>query len=119
MADSATKTDKVNPFDPFGVMKQMREVGMEQWSKVMTDFVNSPAYATANAEMLNAWMATSLPFRKAMETAVNQSLAAMNIASRDDYVRLAERLTNIELRLDDLDAKLDRWMQGQNNRQQG
>lgn len=117
MANSATKTDKVNPFDPFGVMKQMRDAGMDQWSKVMTDFVNSPAYATANADMLNAWLATSLPFRKAMETAVNQSLAAMNIASRDDYTRLAERLTNIELRLDDLDAKLDGWMQGQQRQQ--
>jgi hypothetical protein len=45
-----------------------------------------------------------------METAVNQSLSAMNIASRDDYMRLADRLTNIEMRLDDLDAKLDVWM---------
>ncbi len=69
--------------------------------------------------MLNAWLATSLPFRKAMETAVNQSLAAMNIASRDDYARLAERLKNIEMRLDDLDAKLDGWMQRQGGQQQG
>ena len=27
--------------------------------------------------------------------------------SRDDVTRLAERLTNVEMRLDDLDAKLD------------
>jgi len=104
------KEDTVNPFDPLGLMKGVRDTGMEHWSKVMTDFVHSDAYASANAEMLNAWLSNSSPFRKAMETAVNQSLSAMNIASRDDYVRMAERLTNIEMRLDDLDAKLDAWM---------
>jgi hypothetical protein len=29
--------------------------------------------------------------------------------SRADFVSLAQRLTNIEMRLDDLDAKLDRF----------
>jgi hypothetical protein len=108
MSDKQQSTD---PFDPLGIMKTMRDAGMEHWSKAMTEFVNSDAYAEANAEMLNAWLSNSSPFRKAMETAVNQSLSAMNIASRDDYIRLAERLTNIEMRLDDLDAKLDAWMQ--------
>lgn len=107
---SEKKEEKMDPFDPLGIMKGMRNTGMEHWSKAMTEFVNSDAYATANAEMLNAWLSNSSPFRKAMETAVNQSLSAMNIASRDDYIRLAERLTNIEMRLDDLDAKLDVWM---------
>jgi hypothetical protein len=104
------KKDTMNPYDPLGLMKSVRDAGMEHWSKVMTDFVNSDAYASANAEMLNAWLSNSSPFRKAMETAVNQSLSAMNIASRDDYVRMAKRITNIEMRLDDLDAKLDAWM---------
>lgn len=105
-------------FDPMEMMKGMRDAGMQNWSKVMTEFVNSDAYAEANAEMLNAWLSNSSPFRKAMETAVNQSLSAMNIASREDFIRLAERLTNIEMRLDDLDAKLDAWMVQLGDRQQ-
>ena len=108
-----------NIFDPLGMMKGMRDAGMDNWSKMMTDFVNSEVYAATNAEMLNAWLANSLPFRKAMETAVSQSLSAMNIASRDDYIRLADRLTNIEMRLDDLDAKLDAWMRRQGGQHQG
>ena len=40
--------------------------------------------------------------------AMSQTLANLNMASRDDITRLAERLTNIEVRLDDLDAKLDK-----------
>ena len=53
---------------------------------MMTELVSSDAYAEANAEMLNAWLTSSAPFRKSMETAVNQSLAALNLASRDDYI---------------------------------
>jgi hypothetical protein len=113
------KHEPMNIFDPTGMMKGLRDAGMEQWSKTMTQFVNSDAYAEANAEMLNAWLTSSSPFRKAMETAVNQSLAAMNIASREDFTRLANQLTNVEMRLDDLDAKLDAWMRQQGTQHQG
>ena len=99
--------EKINIFDPTGMMKSMRDAGIDRWSKMMTEIVSSDAYAEANAEMLNTWLSSSAPFRKSMETAVNQSLAALNLASRDDYTRLAERLTNIEMRLDDMDAKQD------------
>jgi hypothetical protein len=99
--------DKFNVFDPTGMMKTMRDAGMDNWAKMMTGLVNSDAYAEANAEMLNAWLSSSAPFRKSMETAVNKSLSVLNLASRDDVTRLAGRLTNIEMRLDDMEAKLD------------
>ena len=57
--------------------------------------------------MLDAWLTTSAPFRKVIEAAMTQVLANLNMPTRDDVTRLAERLTNIEMRLDDLDAKLD------------
>jgi len=38
---------------------------------------------------------------------VTQALQQSNMPTRSDVVSLAERLTNIERRLDDLDAKLD------------
>jgi hypothetical protein len=48
-----------------------------------------------------------MPFRKAMETSMTQSLSNLQMPTRADVTRLAERLTNIEMRLDDLDAKLE------------
>jgi hypothetical protein len=36
-----------------------------------------------------------------------QALANLNMPARADIVSLAQRLTNIEIRLDDLEAKLD------------
>lgn len=36
-----------------------------------------------------------------------QALQQLNMPSHADFVSLAERLTNVEMKLDDMDAKLD------------
>ena len=96
-----------NPFDPAGMLKSVREAGMDAWSKAMIQLVNSEAYAQATAATLDAWLTTSAPFRKAVESAMTQALINLNMPTRSDVIGVAERLTNIELRLDDLDARLD------------
>ncbi len=96
-----------NPFDPTGMLKNMRDSQMDAWAKMMVELVNSDAYAESTGAMLDAWLTTSGPFRKVMETTMTQTLAQLNMPSRDDVTRIAERLTNIELRLDDLEARLD------------
>jgi hypothetical protein len=96
-----------NPFDPTGMLKNMRDAGMDSWSKMMVQAVNTEGYAQATGAMLDAWLSTSTPFRKALETALTQVLTGLNLPVRGDVVALAERLTNIEMRLDDLEAKLD------------
>ena len=59
------------------------------------------------ARCSNVWLSNSTPFRKLIDNAMAQALAGLSMPSRDNVTRLAERLTNIEMRLDDLDAKLD------------
>jgi hypothetical protein len=103
---SQTNND-FNPFDPTGLLEEMRTAGMDAWSKMMIQLVNSDAYAQATAQMLDAWLTSSTPFRKATESAMAQALANCNMPSRADIVSLAERLTNIEIRLDDLEAKVE------------
>ena len=96
-----------NPFDPAGVMKSMRDSGMDAWSKMMIQVVNTDAYAQAVGTMLDTALTNSTPLRKAIEASMAQALAGFNLPSRADVIRLAERLTSIEMRLDDLEAKLD------------
>jgi len=100
-------TDTFNPFDPTGMFKSIRDSNMDTWSRMMIEFVNTEAYATATATMLDAWLSHSAPFRKALEAALVQVLANFHLPTRDEVTGLAERLTNIELRLDDMEAKLD------------
>jgi hypothetical protein len=94
-------------FDPTGMLKKIRNENMDAWSKTMVQLVNSDAYAEATAKLLDAWLSGSAPFRKLLDGAMTQALESLHLPSRDDVTRLAERLTNIEMRLDDLDAKLD------------
>jgi len=101
------KSDEQQAFDPFGAWKNMRDTGMDSWSKMMIQLVNNDAYAQASGAMLDAWLTSSAPFRKAIESAMTQVLTQLNMPTRTDITSLAERLTHIEMRLDDLEAKLD------------
>jgi hypothetical protein len=86
----------------------MQEANMDAWSKAMVQAVNTESYAKAAGVFLDAYLAASGPFREALEKTMRQALQQLSIPSKDDFVSLAERMTNIELRLDDMDAKLDR-----------
>jgi hypothetical protein len=98
--------ETVNPFDPTGALRGLRDAGMDAWSKMMIQFVNTEAYAQATGVTLDGWLTASAPFRKAVEKAVTQVLINLNMPTRTDIIGLAERLTNIEKRLDDLEAQL-------------
>jgi hypothetical protein len=105
------KNDPFNPFDPTGMFKSMRDSNMESWAKMMVQLVNTDAYAQATARLLDTWLSTSGPFKKALETVMTQVLTNLNMPTRADVIRVAERLTNIEVRLDDLEARLEEGLQ--------
>jgi hypothetical protein len=96
-----------NPFDPTGIFKELRDANLDSWSRMMIQLVNTEAYAKATGTALDAWLAGSAPFRKATEAAMAQVLANANMPTRADVISLAERLTHIEMRLDDLEALLE------------
>ena len=98
-------------FDPLEPWRGMRDAYLDAWSKSMVDAVNTEAYAKATGAMLDAYLTASGPFRDTLEKAMLKALEQLSMPTRADFIGLAERLTNIEMRLDDLDAKLD-GMQG-------
>lgn len=104
------------PFDPMATMKNVRSASMDSWSKLMIQIVNSEAYAQATSVTLDAGLTSLTPFRKMIETTLTQVLTNLALPTRADVVRLAERLTNIEFRLDDLDALLESTKEGTSKR---
>lgn len=99
--------DAGNPFDPFGFWKNTQGATLDAWSKAMIELVNTDAYAEATGRMLDSYLTVSAPMRKLLEQTMTQVLAQYNLPSRAEVLSLAERFTNIEMRLDDLDARLD------------
>lgn len=105
---SGKQTANGKKFDPTEAFREMRDTYMDAWAKGMVETVNSDAYAKASGMMLNTYLSTSSPFREAVEKIMAQALQQFSMPSRADVISLAERTINIEMRLDDMDAKLDR-----------
>jgi len=104
MSDNSKQAQEI---DWFGPWRNLRDASLDAWSKAMIGTVNTDAYGQATGAMLDTYLATAAPMRKAVEAAMTQMLQQFNIPTRTDVVDLAARLTNIEMRLDDQDAKLD------------
>jgi polyhydroxyalkanoic acid synthase PhaR subunit len=103
---SETKSEGES-FNPFEAWRGIRDASMDAWAKAMVEAVKSEDYAKASGAMLDAYLTASIPFREMLERTMGQALQQVNMPSRADVSGLAERLTNVEMRLDDLDAKLD------------
>lgn len=86
----------------------MRDAYLNAMSKAMIEAVNSDGYAQATGAMLDYYLTASAPFREAIEKSMLQALQHLSLPSRQEFASLAERFTNVEMRLDDLDAKVDR-----------
>ena len=107
-----------NPPDPFETMntlwetnlknmKSMRDTSLESWSKTMIDMVNSDEYSQATGQWLEIYLNMTQPMKRIIDMTMTQVLTGLNMPLRSDVTSLAERLTNIEMRIDDQDAKLD------------
>ena len=95
------------PFDPFEPFRGVRDAYLDAMSKAMIDAVNTEGYAQATGVMLDGYLSASAPLREALEKAMVQSLEHLSLPSRQEVAALAERFTHIEMRIDDMDAKLD------------
>jgi polyhydroxyalkanoate synthesis regulator phasin len=105
---SEDQTGSSKPFDPLDPFRGMRDAYLEAMAKAMVEAVNTEGYAQATGAMLDNSLTISAPVREAMEKSMLQVLQQLALPSRQDIVALAERFTNLEMRLDDIDAKLDR-----------
>ena len=96
------------PFDPLESFRGLRDIYLDTMAKAMVEAVNTESYAKASGAMLDTTLTLSAPWRDVLEKSSLQVLEQLSLPSRKDIVALAERLTNLEMRLDDMDAKLDR-----------
>jgi hypothetical protein len=94
-------------FDPFEKLREMRDAYLDATSKTMIDAVNSDAYAQASGAMLENYLTASAPFRTGLEQSMVRALEQLSLPSRQEIAVLAERFTNVEMRLDDIGARLD------------
>lgn len=95
------------PFDPFTFWKEFQNTGLANWSKMLNELVASPDFAKQLGESVGLYLESSAPVRQHIEKTMSLYLEQMNMPSRQEVTRIAERLTNLEMKVDDIDAKLD------------
>lgn len=96
-----------DPNDPIGTWRAWRDASLEAWAKSLTAMVNTETFSQAIGAQLDALLAISGPVQQAVQQYMERYLAQAQLPSRNEVVTLAERLTNIEFRLDDMQAQLD------------
>ena len=106
MADEQATNGK--DYDPIAAFREMRDNYLNAWARAMIETVNSDAYAKATGMMLDSYLTASQPLRETLEKILPQTLQQLNLPSRADFISLAERVTHVEMKLDDMDAALDR-----------
>ena len=106
MAEKGATSSK--PPEATDAFREMRDKYLDAWAKAMVETVNTDSYAKSSGMVLDNYLSASSPFREAVEKAMLHVLGQLSMPSRADFVALAERVNNIEIRLDDMDAKLDR-----------
>ena len=100
------KPKSENP-DPFAPFIQVSDLMMKSWADVLSQTVTSPTFAKSMGEQMQGFLEGTKLIRQQMQTAMEQSLQQMNVPSREQVVSLAERLTHVEMRVDDIEAKVD------------
>jgi len=105
MSEAETAAGQPNPIEK---MRELRDAYLETWSKYLIETVNSESYAKASGAALNSYLNVAAPLKEPTEQALLHTLEQLHIPTSVDFAGLAERITNIEMQLDNADAKLDR-----------
>jgi uncharacterized damage-inducible protein DinB len=93
--------------DPMSSMMQFYEQWTQAWAKSMSETVANPRFAETMAQQTEGSLEFWAVVRRQVGEAMEQYLQQMSLPTQSEVVSLAERLTTIEMRLDDMDAKLD------------
>jgi uncharacterized protein YicC (UPF0701 family) len=106
MTEAAAETTKQS--DPMEQFREMRNTYLDIWSKNLIDTVNSEGYAKASGAALDSYLTVAAPLKEPIEQAMLKTLQQLNMPTSADIASLSGRLTNVEMNLDNMDAKLDR-----------
>jgi hypothetical protein len=103
---SEEKPDKPEA-DPFAQVVQFYDAWAKSWSDVMSQTVASKGFADSMGQQLEGSLDALTLARRQMGELMEQYLRQLNLPTRREVISMAERLTKIEMAVDDLDAKLD------------
>jgi uncharacterized protein Yka (UPF0111/DUF47 family) len=101
------ENDERQEGDPFAQMIQFYDDWTKTWSGAASEMVSNKSFADSMAQQLESSLSATQLMRRQIGELMEQSLQQMNLPTRQEVLSLATRLTNIEMRLDDMESKFD------------
>jgi hypothetical protein len=89
------------------LLQDARNGVMDAWAKLALNLTSSHEYQRLQGMIVKPALLGLALFRKASESVMSPLLAQMNMPSREEVLGIAQRLTHIEMTLDDLGAALE------------
>jgi len=99
--------DPDKKFDAVKMFRDARDGVMDAWAKLALNLTSSHEYQRVQGMIAKPALLGYALFRKATESVMSPVLAQMNMPSREEILGIAQRLTRIEMTLDDLGAALE------------
>ena len=93
--------------DPVAGMLEFYDSWTKSWAKTMSDTVASERVAQTMAQQLEGSLEYWSLVKRQVGEVMEQYLQQMNLPTQRDVIGVAERLTSIEMRVDDIEAKVD------------
>jgi polyhydroxyalkanoate synthesis regulator phasin len=101
---------KKNPFDPLGLFSWMRPI-QDAWldgmTKLLNQAVQSPEVSRATGSYSDAYLKMMEPFQQYISASVARTMQHLQLPTRSEINNLANRITQLEKRIDDLVALLE------------
>ncbi len=94
-------------FDPSNMMIQFYDNWTKTWANAMSEAATSKSFAELMGQQMESSLDTMALIRRQVNDFMEQYLQQMSLPTRKEVLSLAERLTKIEMDLDDLDDKMD------------
>lgn len=93
--------------DPVAGMLEFYDNWSKSWARTMSDMVANERVASTMAQQLEGSLEYWSLVKRQVGEVMEQYLTQMNLPTQKDVIGVAERLTNIEMRIDDIEAKVD------------
>jgi hypothetical protein len=107
-AKTDTPQDKDNALiDPFAQMFEFYDRFQKSWSGIMSETVSSKGFAESMGQQLESSLDSMTLFRRQFGDIMEKYLQQMNLPTRKEVINIAKRLTQLEMAMDDLNAKMD------------
>lgn len=94
-------------FELFKSLRALRDSVGEDVAKVVLTVTSTHLYHRLNAAIARPTLLVTALLREQREAAMSALLAQLNMPSREELLTLSQRLTRIEMVLDDLGAGVD------------